>query len=280
MQNTRYHIITTLSVVFFSFVLAYVLSALFRHSFSPSSIGSRLAFTNTITQNPTKRIIDINAITGSGMFKLPADGASDNAGADVQAQTADNLVLLGTITGPASIARALINKRGESETKAYPLWSDVFGNKLVRIDNSKVYLKSGETVSILDMFADKSNSPDSSQPSAGNAGADRIKMSLSKSEIQQKSKNNLDTILRGLRAGPALVNGKFDGFKLFVVPQENFLYTIGARSGDIIKRINGQQIDSTEKMYRLWANLTNESKVVLDIEREGRIVSFDYTFTD
>jgi general secretion pathway protein C len=103
---------------------------------------------------------------------------------------------------------------------------------------------------------------------------------LSRSEMQQRIKNNMDTMLQGLRAGPYIVNGKIEGYKLFMVSPQNFLSTLGARSGDIIKRINGQQIDSTEKLYKIWSGLNLETHVTLDLDRAGQTVSFDYTFTD
>ena len=107
-----------------------------------------------------------------------------------------------------------------------------------------------------------------------------MKKNLSRSDLQQKIKNNMDTMIQGLRAGPYLVNGKIDGYKLFLVNPDNYLYQIGARSGDIIKRINGHPIDSTEKLYKIWSTLPQESRINIDLERDGKTVSFDYTFTE
>ena len=87
-------------------------------------------------------------------------------------------------------------------------------------------------------------------------------------------------MLKGLRAGPYNVNGRIVGYKLFIVNPDNYLYEIGARSGDVIKRINGHPIDSTEKLYKIWSGLPQESRVVLDLDRGGKTVTYDYTFTE
>ena len=68
--------------------------------------------------------------------------------------------------------------------------------------------------------------------------------------------------------------------RLFIVNPDNYLYEIGARSGDVIKRINGHPIDSTEKLYKIWSGLPQESRVVLDLDRGGKTVTYDYTFTE
>jgi general secretion pathway protein C len=279
MQGLKYHTITTTSVVFFSFVLAVTINGIVRHAILPQQTSARPSFAGSIQSTPAIQPIDINSILNSGFFRV--SNADSNGSVSSAIQDAGDIVLLGTITGASPIARALIRKRSENESKIFPLWSDVYGYKLVRIDNAKIYLKSGTQVKEIDMFAlanqGQSGTP-SSTPQAD--GADRIKKTLSKADIQQKLQGKIDTMLRGLRAGPYVINGKIEGYKLFFVSPENFLSTIGAKSGDVIKRVNGQQIDSTEKMFHVWSGLTQETRVVLDIEREGKTITYDYTFTD
>ena len=38
---------------------------------------------------------------------------------------------------------------------------------------------------------------------------------------------------------------------------------MGARSGDIVKRVNGHVIDSTPKLMKLWESLKNEPKITM-----------------
>jgi general secretion pathway protein C len=275
MQNIRYHLVNSFSVVVFALICAFTLNSIVRFALSPSTPRSIASSFSSSPKEASKKPVDYNAIVNSNFFKL---ASTESPAVSAQAQDLGDFILLGTITGPASFSRALIKKRTENDSKIYSLWSDVFGYKLVRIDNTKVYLKTGNQVKELELFVKTPapGSPIQAIPQSPN----RIKQTLSRSEMQQKIQNNMDTMLQGLRAGPYLVNGKIDGFKLFEVSTNNFLYTIGARSGDVIKRINGHPIDSTEKLYNIWLNLNKESRVTLDIDRNNSIVTYDYTFSD
>jgi general secretion pathway protein C len=103
---------------------------------------------------------------------------------------------------------------------------------------------------------------------------------MSRAELQQKLMNDMDNMLRGMRAGPHRVDGKVEGFKLFQLAPTNMLYRLGARTGDVIKRINGHPIDSTEKLYRMWQTFPKESRVQVDIERGSQNITFDITISD
>ena len=191
-----------------------------------------------------------------------------------------DFTLFGTISGPSSIARALIKKRGEKYPEVFKLWNDVYGYKLVRIDASKVYLKSGEQVDILDMFAKDESKQTGSRFTGSRSSSTQSKQTISRAEIQQKVFNNMDNALKGIRAGPYRVSGKIEGYKLFRVRPNNILYQLGARSGDIVKRVNGHPVDSTEKLLNMWGSIQGDSKITVDIERGGKIQTFDFNITD
>lgn len=278
MHSLKYHIFTTASVAFFAFVLAFSINGIVRHVFTPEQIPFRVPAYAERTAQAQKPVLDTGAIINSGFFRLQS--VNPSSGTVSSASDTNDLILFGTITGPSNIARALIKKRTEPETKIFKLWSDVYGYKLVRIDNTKVFLKNGKQVVKIDMFTPQNNGGSAGNPSQQPPQSGKTAKTLSRSEMQQRIKNNMDTMLQGLRAGPYVVNGKIEGYKLFMVAPSNYLSTLGARSGDIIKRINGQQIDSTEKLYRIWSGLNLESHVTLDLERAGQTVTYDYTFTD
>ena len=90
----------------------------------------------------------------------------------------------------------------------------------------------------------------------------------------------MDNALRGLRAGPYRVNGEVEGYRLITVRPYNILYKMGARNGDIVKRINGKKIDSTEKLYKMWDAFKSESRITTDIERGGKIITFEYNISE
>jgi general secretion pathway protein C len=275
MQNIRYHIIHSASVVFFAFAFAFTVNSVVRQVLSPSA-PVRFSPTESFSA-PTlsKQVIDYNAIVDAGFFKK---ASTDPTAAVAQAADMSEFSLLGTITANPAYSRALIKKRSENNSKVFSVNEDVFGYKLVRISDTAVYLKQGDKTTMLSMI-EKKDAAVPGQPAAPGSG-EKIKKTLSKSEMLERTQKNMDTLIIGLKAAPHVVNGKFEGYRLFSVPNNNYLYTLGARNGDIIKRINGHPIDSTEKLMKIWTTLPQETRVILDIDRGGNTVTYDYTFTE
>lgn len=282
MQNIRYHIINTGAVVIFSFVTAITISQFIRLKITPMyNISGEKNI--VAAQKAVKKSYDeYKPILESTFFKLASEtDTTKNPAAFAQnVGNLEDFQLLGTISGPASIARALIKKKGEKEPEIFKLWSEVYGYKLVGIDNSKIFLKRDKIVNTIDMYPKDEKIQQSTAPIVKKGIATKSTQALSRSEIQQKLLNNIDNALEGLRAGPNRIDGKIDGYKLFRVSENNFLYKLGARSGDIAKRINGHPIDSTEKLLGLWQSVQGESKITVDIEREGKLQTFEFNVTD
>lgn len=242
-----------------------------------SPIEKHKSFSDRTTH---KSFDDYDAILVSNFFKLGTEVEDLPITETVTPESLQDLTLLGTITGPSSIARALIKKKREKESQIFKLWNDVYGYQLVRIANSKVYLKMGDEVTNLDMFAKDEKALGSGTASTVKGRNNKSSKTISRSEIQQKVFNNIDNALKGLRAGPYRVNGKIEGYKLFRVRPNNILYQLGARSGDVIKRINGHPLDSTDKLIKMWQNLQGETRLSVDLERRGKLQTFDFSVTE
>jgi general secretion pathway protein C len=221
------------------------------------------------------------SIVNSGFFKVSQAMEGPDVGAAGPTANISDLQLLGTISGPVNIARALIKKKTENDSKVYKLRDTIDGFVLVRILSSKVHLRLGRDLLILDMFAD-TNAGSDAQPIKASSEAAKgvVKKSLSRSFLQQKVLKKVDNALRGLRAGPYREDGQVKGYKLFQLRPYNILYKLGARKGDIIKRVNGHPIDSTEKLYKLWGAIQGESRIVIDLERDRNVMTYDFNITD
>ncbi len=278
MQNLRYHSINIIAVAIFSFVCALTINQIVKNNLTVYPSGtkkSRLA-----AQTGIKKIdVDLGKILESGFFRVSSIADDASSGSDIAASDMTELKLIGTITGPQSIARALILKKGEKQAQIFRLWKDVYGYTLVGIGSSKIYLKRDKSTYTLDLFEKKElPAPHTINPVNDIRG--NVKKSISRAEFQQKMLNNIDTAMQGIKAGPHRVNGQIDGFQLIRIRPYNVLYDYGLRSGDIIKRINGKMIDSTEKLYNMWQGFKNESRLLFDIERNGKIITLDVNITD
>jgi general secretion pathway protein C len=70
--------------------------------------------------------------------------------------------------------------------------------------------------------------------------------------------------------------GRVDGFR-FVAIQPNSIYEkLGFKPMDVIKRVNGQEVNSPTKAMELYNALKTESRLQLTVERNGREELFKY----
>ncbi len=283
MQNIKYHALNTAAALFVSFMMALTASNVYRFVAAPAVVPNQLQRQSSRPARPRASFADYRQIVDSTFFKV-AQPMSVSASASAQSAPAvseSELVLLGTISGPPDVSRALIKKKSEPEAKVYGMWKDVYGYRIVRITESKVHLKIGKEIRILDMYADLQK--DQQKPAvqaAGPAQQSNLKQNLSRSELQQKVLKNIDNALQGVRAGPYRVDGRIEGYKIFRIRPYNVLYKLGARPGDIIKRINNNPVNSTEKLYQIWESVKTDSRITVDLERGGQMLKYEFNITD
>lgn len=267
-------------------MLASTINQVVKYNISPAYTKSLTGSRKISSVNVRKNFDDYKIITESGFFKVAS--ASDLAGDTASAASGiSELTLLGTISGPTSIARAMILKTGEKSPGVFALYkvnnevtNDVYGNKLVWIDDSKVFLEAGGQKVALELYAKKTVAPVNPNAPGQDSGGQQFTQTLSRAEVRQKVFNNMDNALQGLQAGPERVNGQIVGYRLITVRPQNILFRLGARSGDIVKRVNGQLLDSTQKLMSMWETIKNDPKITVDIERQGKNIKYDFNITD
>lgn len=277
MQNIKYHLLTIVSVLFFSYISAYTINGIIRHSLivMPSSMLHSKSKQGLVSSLETG---SIDSLVESGFFRVASLDDEVDPG-NSPPSGLDDLLLLGTVTGPSNIAVAMIQKKGEKNAGIFSLWKDVYGYQLIAINTGHVYLKHNSERFKIELYEKKSG-PAGSTKTAVSSQPNHIKSSLSKAEFQQNVMNNIDNAMRGIRAGPYRENGVIEGYRLISVRPFNILYKYGIRSGDIVKRINGKKIDSTEKLYTMWQGITDESKMTADVDRNGQIITIEINITD
>jgi general secretion pathway protein C len=288
MQNIKYHSLNTISMLLFSFMLASTINQVWKYKISPGYTKTTATSRKAVNTAVRKNFEDYKILTESGFFVMPGaagpEGETQGASGSIS-----ELTLLGTITGPTGIARAMILKTGETSPKIFALYkvnnettNDVWGNKLTWIADTKVYLEVGGQKQTLELYAKKVVDPNAQKGAAAPnpEGGQQINQTLSRAEIRQKVFNNMDNALQGLQAGPYRINGQIVGYRLTTVRPNNIMFKLGARSGDIVRRVNGQILDSTPKLMSIWETIKNDPKITVDIEREGKNIKYDFNITD
>ena len=96
-----------------------------------------------------------------------------------------------------------------------------------------------------------------------------------KSEID-KTLSNLNDVAMQARIVPAFKDGVAQGFKLFSIRPDSIYTKIGIQNGDVIKRINGYDLNSPEKALEIYSKLKEASRIDIEVERNGASVRKTY----
>jgi len=88
--------------------------------------------------------------------------------------------------------------------------------------------------------------------------------------------SNLNDVAMQARIVPAFKDGQAQGFKLFSIRPDSIYTKIGIQNGDVIKRINGYDLNSPEKALEIYSKLKEAGRIDIEVERNGAAVRKTY----
>jgi len=91
-----------------------------------------------------------------------------------------------------------------------------------------------------------------------------------------KQLSNLNGLATQARIVPSFKNGQANGFKLFSIRPGSLYSKIGIQNGDVIRRINGYEINSPDKALEVYSKLKESSKIEIEVERRGKPLTKTY----
>ncbi|WP_426731991.1 type II secretion system protein GspC [Myxococcus faecalis] len=91
-----------------------------------------------------------------------------------------------------------------------------------------------------------------------------------------KTLNNLNDVAMQARIVPAFKDGQAVGFKLFSIRPDSIYSKIGVQNGDVIRRINGFDLNSPEKALEVYSKMKDSSRIEIEIERNGAPIRKSY----
>jgi general secretion pathway protein C len=98
---------------------------------------------------------------------------------------------------------------------------------------------------------------------------------IPKEEIN-RTLSNLNDVAMQARIVPAFKDGVAVGFKLFSIRPDSLYTKIGVQNGDVIRRINGYEINSPDKALEVYSKLKESSRIEIEIDRNGSNVRKTY----
>lgn len=193
-------------------------------------------------------------------------------------------VLLGTVQGSFRESFALIQKVSSKEERVFRMGETVYNaGPLVTVKKEYVEVLSGQVKTKI-MTPTASATATVSPPPAGGVAAPAntlaSQIGAGSYVIDQRALNasldNIGQAMTDARLLPSMKDGKVEGFRASEVKPQGIFGTIGIKNGDIILRMNDFPIDSPEKAIQSFASLKGQSRIRLDLIRDGQPATFNY----
>jgi len=99
---------------------------------------------------------------------------------------------------------------------------------------------------------------------------------ISQDEIN-KAIDNINLLMTQARVVPSFKDGKSNGFRIYSIKPGSLYRKIGIKNGDILQKINENELSSPDKALELYTKLRTEKRVAINLLRRGQPVTLDYT---
>lgn len=282
------------AVVLFSFSLAYLsrLILLLLFSTETGSMSSTIPKPKLAKQevvlaiNTYEEVVTGNLIRGvffdpNQVDKKGLDGTNLDPEIGADNGDADQMLITGTLSGHWSFARVTIREKSANDSEEFAIGEMVGGFKVQDIEPHYVVLKKGGLNLRVNIGETPALAKERLRPKGEEAAlsplasTQTVQKVLSREDLNRKLKDP-NTIYKNARFGPHLVDGKIEGYKLYQVAKDHVFYALGAKSGDIIRRVNGMPLNDTEKMLEIWSSVKQAPKITIDLERQGKIITYEF----
>ena len=194
-----------------------------------------------------------------------------------------DLLLLGTAIGSYRESFALIQKASSKEERVFRLGDKVYDlGTLVSVKKEMVEILAGkERIKVLTPTAtaggEKTGAP---AVVGGAAGGLAAQVGAGSYVIDQRALNaaldNIGQAMTDARLLPSMKDGKVEGFRVSEVKPAGIFGMVGLNNGDVLLKINDFPIDSPDKAIQSFVTLKGQSRIRLDLVRDGRPTTFNY----
>ncbi|HIJ58588.1 MAG TPA: hypothetical protein HPP41_02850 [Deltaproteobacteria bacterium] len=285
MKKNLYHVVfnlVALSILIYIGVDIFYRTICFRLT-EISSVEIAEVRTPSIAHYVPQPLNSFDVIVDRNLFGSSHEATSDVKPMDMETEeiealepTALKISLLGTVTGSEENARAVIEETGRKTQGLYRVGDSVQNAVVRKILWGKVVLRVGDKDEILSMEVPESKKGGRTSSSVKPVHSGDT-LTVARSDIQDSLKN-INKLLTQARIRPHLKDGKPDGFALSYIKANSFFTKLGLRRGDIVKRINGKQINTPEDAFSFYQALESGAPLSMEISRGGKPKTINYRF--
>lgn len=189
------------------------------------------------------------------------------------------LLVVGVMMGDRSRSSAIIRFLDADSTVVIPQGGWVFGRTeyLSRVEPNGVVLAGGYGRRRLRVGVMPNDQPaiiEAVRPPVS-VTAEAPGMNVSRAEINASIKSP-EQIIGESKLTPEIRNGAIVGVRVTVVADSSIIKKMGMEANDIIRSVNGQNLDSLERSTQIWEQAKKASEIHMLVERNGVERSMSY----
>lgn len=251
---------------------------------------TRMAQQTFTSEDAYRRIQDRNIFNADGKIP-PAFSSEGGEGLPEMAPVLSQLPLKleGTLVhaNPAKSVASIASKT-RNEVHAYMVDTEIEGMaRVTKIERRKVIFRNlnNNRLEYIEIPKDSAVTFGVKEPATG---GDEVKkqgefdFTMRRADIN-KYTADLGSILQQARMVPNIVpgtGGRVEGFRFVAIQPGSIYEKLGFKPMDVIKKVNGEDVNSPTKAMELYNALKSEGRITLSVERNGREEVFTYNVAD
>lgn len=228
--------------------------------------------------SPTPPVV-LSSVVQSGVFGRhdPGPPLAGGFGEPLRPPTQPmNMRLIGTVVATDGNSFAILEDLVTKEQVLYRLNDHIReAGRIVQIERNRIGVSRGGSLERLELTLEE---PASLKPAEQVAAIDRGDprgLILDRREMRA-GYDNLASLMTKARVSPHLTKGKPDGFLIQDIVPGSLFERIGLRNNDILRRINGVEVQDPETLFKMLFALKDETSIALDLVRGGRLETYAY----
>ncbi|MDD5454675.1 MAG: type II secretion system protein N [Candidatus Ratteibacteria bacterium] len=196
-----------------------------------------------------------------------------------------SLKLKGTVVGAEEFTFCIIEDRSKRKDDLYQKGDKIQDMEVSEITDNSVVLIRGTEKMVL--YIDESAKDIKTNETA--VAAERPTLAdfsslenpepntwvLSREDVLAATRN-ISQIMSDFKIKPNFSAGKMDGFRIDDINEGSIALAMGIKKGDIVKKINGETIDSPKKIFEFYRNLENSASIQLEVSRGDATETLTY----
>ena len=188
--------------------------------------------------------------------------------------------LLGTAPGAGMDSFAIIEDDNAKTQQLYRVGDKLQNRTLASVQWDRVILKNGNREEMLKIIepSGKPGAAPAAVPVSTSGGIEKrsdTDFAIDRAEVD-KAMENLNQLFTQIRAVPHFQDGKAAGFRLFAIRQDSLFEKIGLKNGDIVSRINGNELTDPARAMSLIQELKGEGHITVEMTRNRQPTTVSY----